>query len=618
MSAAAWQLSIGARPTPGGVYFRVWAPSSQQVEVVVYGPDAERVHPLERDNEGYFSGLVEDARAGIRYKYRLDGGDTFPDPASRYQPEGVHGPSQVVDPTAFRWNDQAWRGVPLRDLVIYELHVGSVTEQGTFDALIGRLESLRELGVTAIELMPVADFSGGRNWGYDGVDLYAPSRAYGGPEGLRRLVDAAHAANLAVILDVVYNHLGPEGNYVHAVTGGQLFTDRHCTPWGDAVDYTRRPVREFVIENALHWVHEYHVDGLRLDATHAIFDPSEPNVLQELAARVHASVPQDRHTVLVAEDERNERRLITPAEAGGMGLDGVWADDFHHQLRRLIAGDHEGYYRDYTGTSAALATTMRDGWFYQGQHSANRGGPRGTPAGDLPPPSFVHCIQNHDQVGNRALGDRLNHNVDLTVFRAASALLLVSPYTPLLWMGQEWAASSPFLYFTDHPEDLGKQVTEGRRSEFRGFSAFQDPDTWDRIPDPQSPETFLRSKLCWEERLEPPHAGVLRLYRELLALRSKDPALSNRDRKSFAAVPLGDGAIALRRDAPDGNTLLLVANFKGSLRADLSRHPDTTTDDRTVVLWSEAPQFGGASPEPVLSQGVLEMPGAGAVLLRSA
>ncbi|CAN5864422.1 malto-oligosyltrehalose trehalohydrolase [soil metagenome] len=617
MTLPGMTLSHGARPMREGVHFRVWAPLSKKVDVVLYGLAAEEVHPLERDEEGYFSGMVESAGAGTRYKYRLHGGDTFPDPASRFQPEGVHGPSQVVDPTAFRWSDQAWKGVPLEQLVIYELHVGTVTQEGTFDALIGRLDSLRELGITAIELMPVAEFSGSRNWGYDGVDLYSPSHAYGGPDGLRRLIDAAHAANLAVILDVVYNHLGPEGNYVHAVTGGQFFTDRHCTPWGDAVDYTRRPVREFVIENALHWVHEYHVDGLRLDATHAILDPSEPHVLQELAARVRGSVPPDRQLVLIAEDERNESRLVTPAQAGGIGLDGVWADDFHHQLRRLAAGDHEGYYRDYTGTTRDLAATLRSGWFYQGQHSANRGKPRGTPAGDLPPPSFVHCIQNHDQVGNRALGDRLNHNVDLAVFRAASALLLVSPYTPLLWMGQEWAASTPFQYFTDHPEELGKLVTEGRRSEFSAFSAFGDAETRERIPDPQAAETFLRCKLRWEESLEPPHAGVLRLYRELLALRSNAPALRNRDRHCFMAMPLGNGAVALRRDAPDAHSLLLVANFRGPLHVDLTQHAETEDVNWTPALWSEAPRFGGAGAEPALDGSVLELTGPGAILLGS-
>jgi maltooligosyltrehalose trehalohydrolase len=383
------------------------------------------------------------------------------------------------------------------------------------------------------------------------------------------------------------------------------------------VDYTRRPVREFVIENALHWVHEYHVDGLRMDATHAILDPSEPHVLQELAARVRGSVPPHRKLVLIAEDERNERHLITPAEKGGIGLDGVWADDFHHQLRRLVAGDHEGYYRDYTGTAADLASTLRDGWFYQGQHSANRGERRGTPAGDLPPRSFVHCIQNHDQVGNRALGDRLNHNVDLAVFRAASALLLVSPYTPLLWMGQEWAASTPFQYFTDHPEELGKLVTEGRRSEFGGFSAFRDPETRKRIPDPQAPETFSRSKLRWEERSEPPHAGVLRLYQELLALRRTEPALRNQSRESFQATPVGDGAVALRRDAPAGGSLLLVAAYKGPLNVDLARHPEVGAARWETALWSEAAEFGGAGDEPVLDGSVLALPGPGAVLLRS-
>ncbi|HEU0014046.1 MAG TPA: malto-oligosyltrehalose trehalohydrolase, partial [Longimicrobium sp.] len=460
--SGAGEWTPGARIVPGGVELRVWAPASRRVDVVVYGPDAERVAPLDAGQDGWFAGVVQGIGAGARYKLRLDEGDAFPDPASRAQPEGVHGASEVVDPAAFRWTDDGWRGLDPDGLVIYELHVGTATPEGTFDALIPRLDHFAELGVTAIELMPVAGFPGVRNWGYDGVSLYAPQASYGGPEGLRRLVDAAHARGLGVVLDVVYNHLGPEGNYLHAVTGGRYFTDRVCTPWGDAIDYARRPVREFAIRNAEHWVREYRLDGLRLDATHTIADPSPTHLLAELAQRVRAAA--DRPVVLIAEDERNERALLLPPPEGA-GLDGVWADDLHHQLRRHTAGDHESYFSDYTGTAEDVAKTLRRGWFYEGQVSRNHGAPRGTPADGLPPRAFVHCIQNHDQVGNRALGDRLTESVPLPVYRAASALLLLSPYTPLLWMGQEWAATSPFQYFTDHPPELGKLVTEGRREE---------------------------------------------------------------------------------------------------------------------------------------------------------
>ncbi len=402
MIAERWELSLGARPAPGGVRFRVWAPGHQQVEVVIYGPDAPALHPLAPEGEGYFAGFVAGAGAGSRYKYRLDGADSFPDPASRSQPDGVHAPSEVVDPSAFRWRDAGWRGMPLEEMVIYELHVGVATPEGTFDALSERLDELASLGVTAIEVMPIAQFPGARNWGYDGVYLFAPAHAYGGPEGFRRLVDAAHRRGLAVLLDVVYNHFGPEGNYLPAFSSGLIFTERHHTPWGAAVNYDSEgsaAVRDLVVQNALHWVHEYHVDGLRLDATHAILDDSPVHILQELAARLRASVGEERHLALIAEDERNERRLVTPVEEGGYGLDAVWADDFHHQVRRLTAGDREGYFRNYSGTTEDLAATLRQGWFYEGQYYPGHAAPRGTPAADLPPVRFVHAIQNHDQVG---------------------------------------------------------------------------------------------------------------------------------------------------------------------------------------------------------------------------
>jgi maltooligosyltrehalose trehalohydrolase len=386
--AKGWRLPFGANVVAGGTEFRVWAPASRSVDVVVYGPDAERVHPLAAEADGWFSATVPGVGAGARYRYRLDEKDAFPDPASRSQPDCVHDPSAVVDPS-FAWTDEGWRGVSADELVIYELHVGTATAEGTFDALIGRLDEIAALGATAVEPMPVAEFPGARNWGYDGVYLYAPESSYGGADAFRRFVDAAHARGLAVILDVVYNHLGPEGNYLHAVTGGQYFTDRHCTPWGDAIDYARRPVREFAIQNALHWAHEYHVDGLRMDATHAILDDSELHLLQELSARVRESLPADRHFVLIAEDERNERRVLLPPPEG-CGLDGVWADDFHHQLRRHTAGDHEAYFSDYTGSVDDIVRTLRRGWFYEGQISENHGVARGTPAEGLPPRAFVH------------------------------------------------------------------------------------------------------------------------------------------------------------------------------------------------------------------------------------
>ncbi|HKP76762.1 MAG TPA: malto-oligosyltrehalose trehalohydrolase [Longimicrobiaceae bacterium] len=622
MSAHPWRLPFGANPRENGVEFRVWAPGHDTVDVVLYGPDAEAVHALAPIGHGWFSGEVEGAGPGARYHYRLDGGDAFPDPASRAQPDGVHEPSEVVDPGTFSWTDEGWPGVELEDLVIYELHVGTFTPEGTFDAAIGRLDELAALGVTAVEPMPVASFHGARNWGYDGVALYAPQATYGGPDGLRRFVDAAHARGLAVILDVVYNHLGPEGNYLPAFTSGHYFTDRHKTPWGDAVNFDgpeSAPVREFVIQNALHWAHEYHVDGLRLDATHAIVDDSPEHVLAEMERRLRETLPPGRHFVLIAEDERNERRVVTPRAEGGLGISAVWADDFHHQLRRSLAGDHEAYFADYGGTVDEIVETLRKGWFYEGQTSPNHGRPRGTPAEGLPPAAFVHCIQNHDQVGNRALGDRLHHGIDLPAYRAAVALLLLSPYTPLLWMGQEWAATSPFLYFTDHPEELGRLVTEGRRQEFQKFSAFADPETRERIPDPQAEATFARSRLDWSERDRMPHAGIVALHRALLHLRASHPALALRDRASFAVAALGPDALALRRTG-DGAALLLVVSFAGPLTVDLAAADETRPPAAawSLYLATEEGRFAGELEGEVArlsADGTLTLPAPGAVVL---
>jgi maltooligosyltrehalose trehalohydrolase len=629
-----WRLSIGARPEPGGVRFRVWAPGAERVDVVLYGPDADALHRLEPEGAGYFSGRVEAAGPGTRYRYRLDEGETFPDPASRSQPDGVHEPSEVVDPDAFEWRDGEWSGRPLEELTLYELHVGTFTAGGTFESAVERLDSLVDLGVGAIEVMPIAGFPGARNWGYDGVNLFAPDASYGGPEGFKRLVDAAHRRGLAVVLDVVYNHLGPEGNYLPALTGGRFFTDLHHTPWGQAVNFDgpdNHGVRDFVLQNALYWATEYHVDGLRLDATHAILDDSPKHVLQEIAERLHA-LPYPR--VLIAEDERNERRLLLPREEGGLGLDGVWADDLHHQLRRRAAGDSEGYFAAYSGSVQDIATTLRRGWFYDGTvrapeaarpepgpdgEEAQEEGLRGTPTDGLPPQRFVHCIQNHDQVGNRALGDRLNHAVPLEVYRALSTLLLVSPYTPLLWMGQEWAASSPFLYFTDHPDELGRLVTEGRREEFRHFSAFRDPEMRERIPDPQAEETFRRSRLVWEERETPPHAGVLALYRTLLRLRREEPALKAPGRDGFRVLPLGEGALALRRPGPAGEDVLAVVNFEGESRIDLAEREETRPprEPWQLLLASEEIRFGGTGGWGRLEpDGVLHLMGPAALLLK--
>ncbi len=539
---------------PQGVQYRVWAPGKHTVEAV--RPDGSVFLTLKPEKDGFFEGVDPRGQAGDLYKYRLGGQEGFPDPASRFQPEGVHGPSMVVDPAQFAWRHEAERRPPvLAEMVIYELHIGTFTPAGTFSAAIEKLPDLVALGVTTIELMPLADFPGRWNWGYDGVALYAPSRAYGTPDDLRALVDAAHGAGLSVLLDAVYNHLGPDGNYFSAYTPS-YFNPAHKTPWGDALNFdgpASGPVREFFLGNAIYWLDEFHFDGFRLDATHAIMDDSPRHILSEIAEAVHA-----RGGVVFAEDERNEARLATPEAAGGVGLDGVWADDFHHSIRVALSGEREAYLRDFTGSIDEVRDILENGWHYRGQPSPNHGKPRGTPCIQLPPQAFCYCISNHDQVGNRAFGERLSVSCTSAAYRAASALLCLVPYTPLLFQGQEWAASTPFLYFTDHHAELGRLVTEGRRREFKGFAAFGDEASIKRIPDPQAETTFEASKLRWAEASAPPHQGVRALYREALRLRRTEPALRAHARGQWHVLDFGAGKLALRYHAVASAEKILV------------------------------------------------------------
>jgi maltooligosyltrehalose trehalohydrolase len=576
------------------------------VEVVLHGRDGQpgASLPLVDEGQGFFSATLAGEGTGVRYKLRVDGEGPFPDPWSRSQPEGVHGPSEVVVPD-FSWTDAGWKGTDPEAQVIYEVHVGTATPEGTFEALIPRLRSLKELGVTTLELLPLASFPGARNWGYDGVALFAPQATYGGPQGLRRLIDAAHAEGLAVLIDAVYNHFGPDGNYLRCYSP-HYFTDRHHTPWGDAVNYDGEGsavVRQLVLSNVEMWIRDYHADGLRLDAAHAIVDDGTPHLLTEIVERAQAAAA-GRRVVVFAEDDRNDTRLVRPPAQGGLGLDGVWADDFHHQMRRAFAGDNEGYYADYTGSMEDLARTLRQGWFYEGQMSQVHGHTRGTPAQGAEPWRFVHCLQNHDQVGNRAFGERLGADVSPAAFRAMSTLFLLAPYTPLLFMGQEWNASTPFLYFTDHNAELGRLVTEGRRKEFAGFKRFAGGE----VPDPQAVDTFTRSKLDWSEAERPEHAGVRALYRELLRLRATEASLRERRRGHFDARPLGENALVLERRGPSG-TLHVLLNVKGSLEHRLPAGAE-------LVLWSESPRFGGTSKEEPLRSGVLRLEGPAAAVVR--
>ena len=594
-----WRPELGARPTVGGTNFRVWAPKAETVEVVHESPDQPSVvHSLKRSEDGTFQGFVEGVQAGDRYRYRVDGRGPYPDPASRYQPEGVHGPSQVIDASKFGWTDSEWRGISPEDVVLYELHVGAFSPEGNFSGVTERLPALAELGVTAIELMPVADFPGSRNWGYDGVAIFAPARCYGAPDELRRLVDRAHGLGLAVFMDVVYNHFGPAANYTGCFSPLYLSSD-HKNPWGSCVNLDGEgsaAVRHFFIENALHWINEYHIDGLRLDATHALVDESPKHFVAELATAVRSC--NRRGALLFAEDHRNLDIMLRAEWAGGWDLDGVWADDFHHQLRRILAGDNEGYYRDYTDSLEELAATLKHGWFYTGQSSVHLAEPRGTDPAGIEPRRFVICLQNHDQIGNRAFGERLNQQIDTAAYRAASALLLTAPQTPLLFMGQEWASSSPFLYFTQHEQELGQLITDGRRHEFRHFAAFVDPEARKRIPDPQDPQTFARCKLDWSEREQETQAGVLKLYRALLKLRRSELSLRWATAVEHEVSVLDDGTLVLERSTRDGKRFLIVVRLRGSGVVDLARKPGLKLpagNEWALVMTTEEPRF---SPNP--------------------
>jgi 1,4-alpha-glucan branching enzyme len=600
-----WRPALGAMPAVDGTRFRVWAPDARRVEVRLEPrTGSPRRVPLIDVGDGMREARVADVRAGDRYTFFVDGAGPFPDPASRSQPDGVHGPSEIVDPAAFTWSDAGWRGVRLEDLVLYELHVGTFTRAGTFAAAAERLPILRDLGVTAIELMPLGDFPGRRNWGYDPAALFAPARCYGTPDDLRALVDVAHRLGLGVHLDVVYNHFGPAGAYAPTFSR-HFLTARHRSPWGEGIDldgeHSRR-VRDFFIENALAWVHEYHLDGLRLDATHAFADDGRRHFLAELTARVHAAVG-DREVVVIAEDDRNLADLVRAESAGGMGFDAVWADDFHHQMRRLLTGDSEGVLEDFSGTVADLATTIRRGWFFTGQQSRRRARPRGSDPQGIPPPRFVVCLQNHDQIGNRAMGDRLTDAIDLATSRAASALLLCVPQTPLLFMGQEWAARTPFRYFTDHEPELGRAVTEGRRREFRRSTAFAMAEARARIPDPQALATFLASRLDWEERAREPHAGIARLYRALLAWRRCEPAFRDAGRDRVQVAALDDGTLALRREAAGGAALLLVVRLVGHGACVVPPALATTARSWSVLATTEEPRFTTDPTPPTIDLG---------------
>ncbi|HEU5424814.1 MAG TPA: malto-oligosyltrehalose trehalohydrolase [Nitrolancea sp.] len=569
----------------GRCRFRVWAPRARAVALALQAPES-RLVLLEARARGYWEALVEGVRPGARYKFRLDGQREYPDPAARSQPEGVHGPSEVTDPAAFPWSDRDWSPPARARLVIYELHVGTFTPQGTFDAVIPRLGYLRELGVNAIELMPVAQFPGGRNWGYDGVYPYAAQNSYGGPAGLARLVDACHHAGLAVFLDVVYNHLGPEGNYLAQF--GPYFTERYHTPWGAAVNVDgpeSDEVRNYFVESALYWLEALHVDGFRLDAIHAIVDQSAVPFLRQLAGLVHQRAAElGRHVELIAESDLNDPRVVQGAPLGGLGFDAQWADDFHHALEAQLIGARSPYIADY-GSFGALARALRQALVYTGQYAPRRRRHFGAQPEQTAADQYVVFIQNHDQVGNRAHGERLGQLVPLARRKLAACAYLLAPFLPLLFMGEEYGEPHPFLYFTSHHDQrLVEAVRRGRKAEFAHFTGQAEP------PDPQAVETFARSKLQLDLHTQGEHAALFRLYQELLRLRRALPALAKLSKDDLEVVSRApDKLLAVHRwDGPSHAVLVL----------NLSDEASTLALELPGGRWAKrldaaAPRFGG-------------------------
>jgi maltooligosyltrehalose trehalohydrolase len=555
-------MSFGAEVLPqGGVRFALWAPSARRVELALEAGATIETAP---DADGWVRLEVAHAGAGTRYRYRVDGERLVPDPASRFQPEDVHGPSEVIDAEAFEWTDGGWRGRAWESLVFYELHVGTFTPEGTLTAAAARLDDLADLGVTAVELMPLSDFPGRWGWGYDGVLPFAPESRYGRPETLKSFVQACHARGLAVFLDVVYNHFGPEGNYL-GLYAPQFFDPGRQTPWGAAINFGgegSRWVRAFFRENALYWLEEYHLDGLRLDAVHTIHDVSAVHILDEIAAAVRSGPGASRAVHLVLENDANEVRFLRAGADGRQLYGAQWNDDVHHALHVLATGERDGYYADYADPVGALARCLTEGFAYQGEYSPYRGAPRGSPTAGVPLAAFVAFLQNHDQIGNRAFGERLHALAPEAAVEAVTALVLLAPSPPLLFMGEEWHASSPFLFFCDFGPDLGPSVTEGRRREFERFPRFRDPATREQIPDPLDVETVRRSTLDWAELGRPAHRARRDWTRRLLRLRQQEivPLLADGPVRT-EANRLGEAGLTVDWTWPGGRTLRLFANL---------------------------------------------------------
>lgn len=620
------QLPVGADVQPGGgAHFRVWAPRRRRVELVL-SPDggdqtqgATAHHPLRSEENGYWSGLVGEARAGTRYQFRLDGEERlYPDPASRFQPDGVHGSSQVIDPSAFGWNDSAWSGVAREGQVIYEMYIGTFTPEGTWAAAQRELPELAALGVTVLEVMPVAEFPGRFGWGYDGVYQFAPTRLYGAPDDFRRFVDRAHAVGLGVILDVVYNHLGPDGNYLTQFAK-DYFTDRYGNEWGEALNFDGEnsgPVREYFVSNAGYWIQEFHLDGLRLDATQSIFDASGEHILAAVSRQAREAAGS-RNVLITAENELQEAVLARPLEQGGYGIDGLWNDDFHHAAMVALTGHHEAYYTDYRGSPQEFISAAKWGYLFQGQRYQWQQKRRGTPSLDLAPSQFITFIQNHDQVSNSVRGLRGHALTSPGRYRAMTALLLLGPGTPLLFQGQEFASSSPFFFFADHAEEKLRELVRGGRMKFLSqFPTAALPEAQAQIPDPGDAATFDRCKLNFAERQS--DAPAYALHCDLLRLRREDPVLGSQEPRGVEGAVLGSQAFVLRFFSNHGEDRLLIVNLGRDLRLDPAPEPllAPPADRRWDLLWSsEDVRYGGGGTPPVEISDGWRIPGEAAVAL---
>lgn len=612
------RMPVGADVLPdGGVHFRVWAPRCTKVEVILA---TGRSRALEPEEHGYFAGLVKQARAGTRYHFRLEGHDhLYPDPVSRFQPRGPHGPSQVIDPDAFAWTDAAWPGVPRTGQVLYEMHIGTFTPEGTWEAATRELAELARLGITVLEVMPVADFPGKFGWGYDGVNLFAPTRLYGRPESFRQFVNTAHRVGLGVILDVVYNHLGPDGNYLKAFADA-YFSRTYQTEWGEAINYDgdqSAPVREYILSNAAYWIREFHLDGLRLDATQNIYDASHPHILAEIGKRVRAAA-KGRDTLLIAENEPQHVHLVQPCERGGYGLDGLWNDDFHHSAMVALTGRTEAYYSDYLGKPQEFISAMKYGYLYQGQWYRWQQQRRGTTDFTLPPTAYVNFLQNHDQIANSGRGERCHRVTHPRLYCAMTALLLLAPGIPMLFQGQEFLASTPFLYFADFAGDLKQLVRAGRKQSLAQFRGLALPETQAVLADPGDPSTFQRCKLVWRER--ECHAEAYQMHKDLLAMRRTDRAFVLQQRGSIDGAVLHEHTFALRFFGPctDEDRLLVV-----NLGTDLTLNPAPEpllappTGKGWAIRWSsEDPRYGGLGTPPLETTEGWIVPGASAVVLQ--